>query len=323
MSLKNNPTLKSRKVRVGITLGDPSGIGPVVILKALKEVFGLAEFYVIGDRWVLNKTGLENSFCEKINFIDLNNVSRKNFRFGKILSEYGKASVEYLNTSLELIDSASIDCIVTAPISKEAVNLAGYKISGHTEYFAKKTNSKNIVMMLLNDKLKFSLLTRHIPLKDVSRVLNGKIIKDNILLVRDSLKKLFGINDPRLVVCGLNPHASDNGLIGKEESNIIKPAVRAMHGVFGPISADIAIAKLLDKQYDCAIAMYHDQALIALKITQAQRGVNITLGLPFVRTSPLHGTAFDIAKNPAVINPSSMIQAIRTAILCTINQKKA
>jgi len=324
MNSKNNPTLKSSKIRVGITLGDPSGIGPAIILKALKELSGLAKFFVIGDRWVLDKTGLRiSSFKNNVSFIDLNNIRRKNFIFGRVFAEYGRASMEYLDTSLELIDNGSIDCIVTAPISKEAVNLAGYKISGHTEYFAKKTNSKNIVMMLLNDKLRFSLLTRHIPLKDVSSVLNKTMIKNNVSLTEYSLKKMFAIKSPKLVICGVNPHASDNGLIGEEENKIIKPAIKGLNNVVGPISADVAIAKLMHKQYDCAIAAYHDQALIALKLTGPEKGVNITLGLPFVRTSPLHGTAFDIAKNPAAADASSIIRAIKVAIQCTINQKKA
>lgn len=322
MNLKNSPTLKSSKIKVGITLGDPSGIGSAVILKALQEVYSLAQFYVIGDNWVLNKSGLGGFLQERVNFIDLNNITRKNFKVGKVCPEYGKASVEYLQTSLELIDNGTIDCIVTAPVSKEAINLAGYKYSGQTEYFAQKTNSQNTVMMLLNDKLRFSLLTRHIPLKDVALKLNRKMIRDNIFLTKAALKKLFALKKPKLIVCGLNPHASDNGLIGKEENMIIRPAVKSFDNVYGPISADIAIAKLMLKEYDCAVAMYHDQALIALKLTGSDKGVNITLGLPFVRTSPLHGTAFDIAKFPRLANPSSMIQAIKVAIECTQNQRE-
>ncbi len=323
MNLKSNPTLKSRRVKVGITLGDPSGIGSAVILKALRELGSLAQFYIIGDSWVLDKTGLGSSFCGSVNFIDLNNVSRKKFEFGKVRPEYGLASMEYLDTCLELINNGSIDCIVTGPISKEAVNLAGYRISGQTEYFALKTKSRNIAMMLLNDKLKFSLATRHIPLKDVFSKLNRKMLRDNIELTESALSRLFAVKKPRLVVCGLNPHASDNSLIGQEENKVIKPAVKGFCNVSGPISADIAIAKLMRKEYDCAIAMYHDQALIALKLTGSGQGVNLTLGLPFIRTSPLHGTAFDIAKNPKAADPSSTIQAIKVAIQCTINQKKA
>lgn len=153
-------------------MGDPSGIGPEIIAKALPEVKDLAEFVVIGDHWVFSKV-------TSAKFIDLNNVSQKNFRFGKVKAEYGKASIEYLDKALELIKKKEIDCLVTAPISKEAINLAGYKFSGHTEYFEKRTNAKHAVMLLLNKELKFSLVTRHIPLKSVSAKLNkDKILKN-------------------------------------------------------------------------------------------------------------------------------------------------
>jgi len=277
-------------IKVGITIGDPSGIGPIITAKALKKLRGEAQFVVIGD---------------------------PNTKLSP-----GEASIRFLDESLRLLKNKSIDCLVTCPISKEAINQAGYKYSGHTEYFADKTGVKNPVMMLLNKDLKFSLVTRHVPLKDVSAKLNRKLLEENIIITRAALKKLFAVKRPRLVICGLNPHASDNGVIGEEENAVIKPVLAKLH-LDGPLSSDVAIQKAYNKEYDCVIAMYHDQALIPLKLTDASSGVNITLGLPFIRTSPLHGTAFDIVKTPHLADPSSLIAAIKLAIKCASNLKKA
>jgi 4-hydroxythreonine-4-phosphate dehydrogenase len=315
------------KIKVGITIGDPSGIGPAITLKAVNRLKNLAHFVIIADKWVLSRLSPIAYRLFNVRFIDLKNIPHKNFRFGLIRAEYGKASIEYLDKALELFENKEINCLVTCPISKEAINLCGFKYAGHTEYLAKCTHSKNIVMMLLNDKLKFSLVTRHIPLKDVALYLSNDILYKNISLAHTCLKKLFLIKEPRIVVCGLNPHASDKGLLGNEENRFIKPAIEKIKAelkahIDGPLSADVAIHKAMKKEYDCVIAMYHDQAMIPLKLSGFDTGVNLTLGLPFVRTSPLHGTAFDIAKNPKLANPNSLIQAIRLAIKCTSNLKR-
>jgi len=316
-----------KNIKVGITMGDPSGIGPEIIAKAMKTLAGMAEFVVIGDKWVFEKVTRSPSHqVTSKNFINLDNVNHKGFAFGRIRAEYGRASMEYLDKAMELLKNKQIDCLVTAPISKEAINLAGFRYSGHTEYFSRTTNTKDPVMMLLNEKLKFSLITRHIPLKDVALNLNRNKIGRAVSLTRAALKKLFGLKNPRIVVCGLNPHGSDNGLIGNEENTVIKPAIEKLKAKFknihGPMGADVAIARASKKEYDCIIAMYHDQALIPLKLLGDFTGVNITLGLPFVRTSPLHGTAFDIAgKNKAC--PVSLISSIKLALQCTLNQRKA
>jgi len=313
-------------------MGDPSGIGPSIIAKSIEELKGLAEFIIIGDKWVFNRLAITPA-CRTgrgyrlpiTQFIDLNNVQHKNFSFGRIKAQYGKASIEYLDKALELIKKKKIDCLVTCPISKESINEAGFNFSGHTEFLAKRTDTQDFVMMLLNKYLKISLITRHVSLKEVpSRLTKDKIYK-TILLTHKSLRELFSIQEPRIVVCGLNPHASDNGLIGREENRIIKPALKELKtkikNIYGPISADVAIAKAKDKEYDCVVAMYHDQALIPLKLLDKQSGVNITLGLPFIRTSPLHGTAFDIAANFILANPASLIEAVKLALRCTLNLK--
>ncbi len=326
MSLRAHPILKS--IKVGLTIGDPSGIGPAIILKAINELKGLADFTVIGDSWVLRRIPGAGSLKSEARIIDLNNVPHKNFSFGKIKAEYGKASIKYLDKALELLKDKEIDCLVTSPISKEAVNLAGFNYAGHTEYFIKKTGVPDAVMMLLNDKLKFSLVTRHIALKEIVGQLSVDKIYRNICVTYRSLQRIFGLKNPRIVVCGINPHASDNGLIGDEEGSLIKPAIKKIINklkadVEGPLSSDVAVLRASRREYDCVIAIYHDQALIPLKLSGAETGVNITLGLPFIRTSPLHGTAFDIAKKPQKACPASLIAAVKTAVRCASNLKKA
>ena len=326
---------KLNKIRVGLTIGDPSGIGPAIILKAIDILKGKAEFVVIGDKWVLNlisedrrqNTEYRKSKTEN-RFVDLNNVSHKKFSFGRVKAEYGRASIEYLDKALELLRDKEIDCLVTAPISKEAINLAGFNYAGHTEYFMKKTGAHNVVMMLLNEKLRFSLVTRHIPLSKVAPSLNSRKLYNNILVTYRSLREMFGIKHPRIALCGINPHASDNGLIGNEENLIIKPAIKKIKKIVrakidGPLSSDVAILRAVNGLYDCVVVMYHDQALIPLKLTGTDSGVNVTLGLPFIRTSPLHGTAFDIATTPNKANPKSLIAAINLAIKCASVLKKA
>lgn len=324
MGSKKNHTSRLYRIKAGITIGDPSGIGPAITAKALSELEGFADFTVIGDKWVFNRASEHR--ISSARFIDLNNVNHKNFKFGKVKAEYGRASIEYLNKALELINDKQIDCLITCPVSKEAVNLAGFKFTGHTEYLAERTNTEDFAMLLLNKELKIGLLTRHIPLRDVPFSLDKDKIYKTILLTYFSLKRLFSIKAPRIAVCGLNPHASDNGFIGDEEKRIIEPAIKRIRtrirGIDGPLPADAAIVKTIDKKYDCSMAAYHDQALIALKVSGDASAVNITLGLPFIRTSPLHGTAFDIA-GTNLARADSLIEAIKLAVKCASNLKNA
>lgn len=326
MKLKNAPISKYLQIKIGITFGDPSGIGPSIIAKALTSIGGLAQFVIIGDKWVFAQAGAGSfSNLRNIKFVDLNNVTHQKFKFGKISAEYGRASIEYLDKALELLVRDQIDCLVTCPISKKAINLAGYRYRGHTEYLAQKTGSRNLGMMLLNQDLRFVLVTRHIAIKEVPKSLTKNRIFSLAILAQESLKKLFLIKNPRIAVCALNPHASDNGLISDEESKIILPAIKKLRTkirhIQGPLPADVAIAKAKNQEYDCVIAMYHDQALIPLKMLGSDTGVNLTLGLNFIRTSPLHGTAFDIA-GTNLANPNALIAAIKLAARCTANLKK-
>jgi 4-hydroxythreonine-4-phosphate dehydrogenase len=314
-----NPRLK-----VGITIGDPAGIGPIITLKALRRLKGLAEFVVVGDRRVLEKAAGYRLRATGYRLIDLANVCPKSFRFGKVSAEYGRASIAYLETALELARNQEIDCLVTCPISKEAINLAGFLYQGHTEYLAQRLKVKREpLMLLLNRYLRFGLVTRHISLRQVPLKLSRRVLCRTIKQTQCALIQLFGIRKARLVVCGLNPHASDNGLLGEEENRLIRPALvslkKGIRDLAGPLAADAAILQAREGKYDAVIALYHDQALIALKLTHSRSGVNLTYGLPFVRTSPLHGTAFDIAAHAAAADPASLIAAIRTAIQCTLN----
>lgn len=317
------------RVRCAITMGDPSGIGPQVIAKALAipRIRGLADFTVIGDKWVIEQLCRDRPPCLSENkFIDLQNVPRKGFQFGKVKAEYGRAALGYLDQAIALIKDKKIDCLVTAPVNKEAISLTGCKFSGHTGYLARAFKSKDIRMMLFNRKLKVILLTQHIPLKEVPKNITIQEILKTILSADANLKTLFGISQPRIAVCGLNPHASDNGTIGNEEKEKIIPAIAAAKrqkiAVEGPYPADTIFNQAISGKYSCVVCMYHDQGLIPLKLTDFSHTVNITLGLPFARTSPGHGTAFDIAgKNKA--DPQSFIQAVETAIQCAINLRKA
>ncbi len=309
-------------------MGDPSGIGPAITLKAMDELKGLADFIVIGDAWVLEKAAGYRLQGTGYRLVDLDNVRHGGFGFGKIRAEYGRAALEYLERALALIKRREIDCLVTCPVSKEAINLTGESFSGATEYLAGKTASRNFGMMLLNRRIKFFLLTRHLPLGRVPAAITPQCLEKNILLALGALKKLFRIKNPRIVVCGLNPHASDNGAIGREENEIIRPALERIKRknklrIDGPVSADVAVYRAYNREYDCVIACYHDQAMIPLKlISQSLSGVNLTLGLPFARTSPLHGTGFDIAGDFRLAHPGSLIEAIKLAIKCVSNLKR-
>ena len=320
-------------------MGDPAGVGPEIIVRALSSsvLRDLADITVIGDKWVFEK--VQGTGCRVqgskltlgtrhlalgANFIDLNNVAHKAFKFGKISANCGRASIQYIGKALQLIKDGELDCLVTCPISKEAAHYAGFPFPGHTEYLAKEAKIDDFVMMLMNKYIKVSLVTRHIPLKEVSRRLTVGNIYRTIVITLASLRSLFGIVNPRLAVCGLNPHASDAGIIGSEEGEIIVPAVaksrRFSSQIYGPLPCDSVFASAIRGKYDAVIAMYHDQALMPLKLSDFDSGVNLTLGLPYARTSVLHGTAFDIAgKN--IANPNSLIEAIKVAVKCAKNLK--
>ena len=287
-----------KKQIIAITAGDPAGIGPEIIKKALArpEISRWASFLVVGD------------------------ISYKKFKPGFPGANTGRASIDYIDEAVGLIKSGAADALVTAPISKAAASLSGFKFPGHTEYLAYLTKTNKFCMMLAGGPLRVVLATRHIALKDVSKELNSSEIYDAIMLTAASLKKYFKIKNPRISVCALNPHAGENGLFSDEEKRVIMPAIkkasRTLRNITGPVPADSLFYNAGKGMYDAQIVMYHDQGLIPLKMVARDTSVNITLGLPFIRTSPAHGTAFDIA-GKGIANPSSMIEAIKLACQLT------
>jgi 4-hydroxythreonine-4-phosphate dehydrogenase len=315
-----------KKLTVAITIGDPSGIGPEIALKALtRRYLRRVSFLLVGDSFVLKETAKRFDHRQPINktsafsLIDLKNVDKETFKFGRVNAMCGKAAVEYIKKAVDLIKLEKADALVTAPINKEAAALSGFKWPGHTEYLANLTGSRRFCMMLAGGPLRVVLATRHIALHEVPTRLNPREIYGAIDITQDSLKRHFGIKRPRIAVCSLNPHAGEGGLFSDEESRIIAPAIKKARlnipniEIAGPLPSDSLFYDAYRGRFDAEIVMYHDQGLIPLKMIAKDTGVNITLGLPFVRTSPAHGTAFDIAgKNKA--NPSSMIEAIKMAI---------
>ena len=281
---------------IGITTGDPTGIGPEVVRKALRHP-------------------RIRSLCKSLRIIgSLENV--KGIRVGKESKEGGRIAYENLQRAIQLWRKGEIQALVTAPVSKSAIQKAGHRFVGHTEFLAEATGTLRYVMFFVEKRLRVALVTRHIPLKEVSRVLTLRLIESTLRISAESLQKYWKIPNPRIAVCGLNPHAGEGGLFGDEERQKILPAVRCIQkdfpGIEGPLSGDVLFHHALHGRYDAVVAMYHDQGLAPFKLLAYQTGVNVTLGLPFIRTSPDHGTAFDIAgRNKA--DPSSMIEAIRLA----------
>lgn len=291
-------------------MGDPAGVGPEIIARILlnKNINKLCKLLVVGDK---------RYFEEKINIFDLQNADPEKIPVGRVSALAGKAAIEYIDKVVQLVKSGDIQAVVTAPINKESVSLAGLKFPGHTEYLAHLTKTKRFAMMLAGGNLRVALVTTHLALKDVSRNLTKKGIEDVIALTYASLQRWFGKEKPRIAVCSLNPHGGESGLFGDEEQRLIKPAIEESKEkgspVEGPFAPDTLFVKANQGLYDAVVVMYHDQGLIPLKMASFGKAVNITLGLPFVRTSVDHGTAFDIV-GKGIADAGSMDAAIRMAI---------
>ncbi|MDD5773122.1 MAG: 4-hydroxythreonine-4-phosphate dehydrogenase PdxA [bacterium] len=303
---------------IGITMGDPAGIGPEIIGKILlnKNINRICVPLVIGDKrfFVVGANG-RSPLC-KINIIDLKNADPKKIPVGKISAQAGKASIEYIDKAVELIRKGDIQAMVTAPINKESVSLAGLKFPGHTEYLAHLTKTKKFAMMLAGGKIRVVLVTTHMALRDVARNITADKIYEKISIANAGLTKWFGKKKPLIAVCSLNPHGGEGGLFGGEEAEFIEPAIKKAKKenirVEGPFASDTLFVKANQGMYDAVIVMYHDQGLIPLKMASFGNAVNITLGLPFIRTSVDHGTAFDIA-GKGIAGTGSMEAAIKLA----------
>ncbi len=306
----------ARRPRIGVTLGDPAGIGPEIIARCLKSksLTGSAEFVLIGSRDVAAQNGIrESRRCR----IDDPLPLRKTVRPGAPTTETARASLRYIERAVELIKSKEIDAIATGPVSKEAISALGTKFQGHTEFLAAAFNVKKFEMMFVSKKMRTIVVTRHIPVKALSRAITKEKVYATICLADEALKKFYKIKHPLIGVCGLNPHAGEGGRIGDEEIKHILPAVQKAQKkgikVSGPFAADTIFSPLTAGSFDLVVAMYHDQGLIPVKTLYFNELVNVTVGLPFPRTSPAHGTAFNIAgQNKA--DPLSMKTAIEIAV---------
>lgn len=316
--------------KLAITIGDPGGIGPEVVLKALPEVSRECLPIVIGDFPVIEEAVSAFGVPLKIRKIEkvdevfsstdflwcLDTGSLRAFTRGKADKENGTACVDYIKKAVELAMEKKVDGLATAPISKEALNLAGFPWPGHTEMLAELTGTKEYAMMLTGGPLKVILVTIHTALKNVP----GLVTKERVLKTIRLAKKacdMLGIQRPVIAVSGLNPHAGESGILGTEEREEIAPAIEGAkrEGIIaeGPFPPDVIFRKAYKGEVDMVVCMYHDQGLIPLKMIAFDTGVNVTVGLPIIRTSPDHGTAYDIAWK-GIADPSSMIEAIRLAI---------
>ena len=308
--------------RIGITMGDPAGVGPEVVLKALKhlDVYAFCRPLVIGDRARLDAVG-------KIVGVDVDDddlpfecidvgLVPPGLPFGKVSAAAGEAAYRYIERAVKMATNHEIDAICTGPINKEALNAAGHKFPGHTELLAELTGTKEVSLTLLAPKLRVIHVTAHVGLLDAIAKIDAPLIDRTIARGRELLVR-SGMKEPRIGVCGINPHAGEGGLFGRgEEETKIAPAIAAVRArgwkVDGPLPADSLFYLAARGDYDLVVAMYHDQGHGPVKAMGLEHGVNVTAGLPIVRTSVDHGTAFDIA-GTGKADERSMIEALRQA----------
>lgn len=331
----------SDAVRIGITMGDINGIGPEVIIKTLHNpkildycipvIYGsgkIISYYkniVKGDEFIYHQARSQDKLQNgKIYVVNCwqENVT---ITIGKITETGGRYALMAIDQALADIQNGWLEGLVTAPIHKKSMQLAGFNYAGHTDYLANKLNSKDYLMMMIGQQMRVGLVTTHIPLKDVPEKITLNKVKEATRILYHTLQKDFGIDRPVIAILGLNPHAGDEGVIGQEELNVIVPAIQELKNqgmiVFGPFSPDGFFGSGQFKKFDGILAMYHDQGLIPFKALEFSTGVNFTAGLPVVRTSPDHGTAFDIAgKNTA--EPNSFSEALFGAIDIARQRKK-
>ena len=325
-------TNRENSVRVGITMGDYNGIGPEVILKTFRDdrMFNGIEPVVYGSIKVLKHyrdlyglkefsiKNIENAEEYSGKQLHVMNIGEPvEITPGKPSKDAGKLAFESLRKATEDLASTKIDVLITAPIDKDSIQSVEFKFPGHTEYLAQMSNVEDCLMLLMSDYLRVGVVTGHVPLKDVAGSLTKEGIKKKAHLLIESLQKDFGFERPKIAVLGLNPHAGDNGLLGAEEKEIINPVIRELkeegHLVFGSYAADGFFGSSIYKTFDGILAMYHDQGLIPFKALAFNEGVNYTAGLPIVRTSPDHGTAYGIA-GKGEADENSMRTAVFKAI---------
>lgn len=308
--------VSSSKPRLVVTIGDPAGIGPEVVLKALSspDVRDVADWTIVGDRAVLEKTApvCGSAITVIPTMCDLALMKGDHFRFGVLSADCGRAALEYVRVATEMCLTGRAQGMVTAPMNKEAVAMSGVPFSGHTEYIAELCGAPDSRMMLSNGMLSVIHVTTHVSLRSAIEANTARILR-TIELGNEAMN-LLGCEHPRMAVCGINPHAGEHGLFGNEDAETITPAIEAAQerGVLvdGPHPSDTIFLRAIRGDYDIVVAMYHDQGHIAMKLIDFEHTVNVSLGIPIIRTSVDHGTAFDIAgKNKA--DPQNMIAALK------------
>ncbi|MFH0930941.1 MAG: 4-hydroxythreonine-4-phosphate dehydrogenase PdxA [Candidatus Zixiibacteriota bacterium] len=328
---------------LGITMGDPAGIGPEVVVKSIinPQVKKVCIPLVFGSKDVFSETinkyakGYKlnqvysvkelNKDVKVINVLHCTDLDYKKVKTGKVNKTSGSMAATSLVYAVQFALAQEIDGIVTAPLSKKGLKLAGYDFPGQTEMIAFLTASTKFGMMFIREDLKLILVTTHLPLAGVSREINSRKVFEKIELLDKVLRFLFRTKSPKIAVCALNPHSGEEGLFGKEEKRAILPAIKKAQKrdikAFGPFAADSIFNKELSSKFDCIVAMYHDQGLIPMKINGVGSSVNLTVGIPIIRTSPDFGTALNIA-GKGKADPEGMIKAINLAVDLTKSAKK-
>ncbi len=322
---------ENRKIRLGISIGDLNGIGCEVALKTFEDsrmldfctpIFFASNKTISHQMKVLDMNIIFNGVPDAAKAIDgkvnIVNVWKEipNIQFGESTEEAGRFAIQSLKAAVAALKEGVIDVLVTAPINKNNIQSEEFKFPGHTDYLAQELEGESLMFMVTDD-LKVGLLTDHVAVKDVAAAIIPRLIRDKVNTIEKSLKMDFGIRRPRIALLGINPHSGDNGVIGKEDDEVLKPVIKEManngHLVYGPYSADSFFGSDGYKKFDAILAAYHDQGLIPFKTLSFGKGVNFTAGLDKVRTSPDHGTAYEIA-GQGKADPSSFKEAVFTAI---------
>ena len=328
------------KPLIAITMGDPCGIGPEVIAKALAsaEVYAICRPVVVGSSWAMEQVrqfvdapfkirevdspteaGLSPGLVE---VVDPHNLNPEDVTVGRVSPACGKAAMEWVSAAAQLALSGQVSALATAPVNKEAASLAGYTAIGHMELLQEISGAEEVATMLMSGRLWVVHLTTHRSLRRACDYVTKDGILAKLVLTHDSFSK-WGMTNPRIGVAALNPHGSDGGLLGDEEAQEIGPAVEEARGrgidARGPVPADIVFHQAIQGDYDVTLAMYHDQGHIPIKVHGFEGSITANLGLPFVRTSVDHGTAFDIA-GTGIASESSMLEAIRLAVALSLGK---
>jgi 4-hydroxythreonine-4-phosphate dehydrogenase len=318
---------------IAITTGEPAGVGPELTVAALAEAaqrWPSVRFTVLGDRELMAERGGSSPWLSTGADIEIEHHALSvPVTAGKLNAANGRYVLGLLDAAIDGAVSGRFDAVVTAPLQKSTINDAGVPFTGHTEYLAERTHTPRVVMMLagMGDRpLRVALATTHLPLKDVSAALTVDGIVETLSIIDRDLKALFGLQKPRILVTGLNPHAGENGYLGREEIDVITPALLQARALGidapGPYPADTLFQPRYLKDADCVLVMFHDQGLPVLKFATFGEGINITLGLPIIRTSVDHGTALDLAGTGRA-DPGSLMVAIDTAVAMARHRRAA